>query len=479
MKIYVGSFTTESNEKAPYITKIHNYDLVEGKEVLDVLGVKEEFHDDIEAISGYYANANAASIIEKETFEYIEKEILKGIQEHIQELDGIYLHLHGASFVEEIGSGDHHIIKEIRKMVGPYMPIAVSCDPHGNLTEEYVNAIQILRSYRESPHIDATDTKKYTIRLLVDLIKSRQHIHSIYRKLPLILGGEQSVSIDEPVCSINKYMNELEKDPKVRSVSWHVGYLRHDCPEAGCGIVVVPEKEADQEYCEKVADALSEYVWSKHHEFHYTGITAEPKEAILMAIKCDKKPFVLTDSGDNTTSGAPGWNTYVLRQFLSLNVLEKSVLFGSIRDEKSFNELSRISENEETYIELGEGIDDLSKKVPLHVRKVREADIILIHGEKPIGILGKGILVHVVNCNIDIIIANKTGRMTNTINFEAFGIDWRSYDITVLKQGYIFPDFKKDAYSYVMSLTDGATLQNTKKIPFKRIKRPMYPIDEI
>ena len=32
---------------------------------------------------------------------------------------------------------------------------------------------------------------------------------------------------------------------------------------------------------------------------------------------------------------------------------------------------------------------------------------------------------------------------------------------------------------YVMSLTGGATPQDTKNIPFKLIQRPMYPIDEI
>ena len=37
MKIYVGSFTTESNEKAPYITQIQDYDLLHGEEILKVL----------------------------------------------------------------------------------------------------------------------------------------------------------------------------------------------------------------------------------------------------------------------------------------------------------------------------------------------------------------------------------------------------------------------------------------------------------
>ena len=44
---------------------------------------------------------------------------------------------------------------------------------------------------------------------------------------------------------------------------------------------------------------------------------------------------------------------------------------------------------------------------------------------------------------------------------------------------YIFPEFKEAGALCVMSLTMGATPQDTKRIPFKRIMRPMYPIDEI
>ena len=87
-------------------------------------------------------------------------------------------------------------------------------------------------------------TRRLVAKMLCDLLQERQPIHAVYRKLPLILGGEQSVSADEPVLSINRYMDELEQDLRIRSVSWHVGYLRHDCPEAGCGIVVVPQTGA-------------------------------------------------------------------------------------------------------------------------------------------------------------------------------------------------------------------------------------------
>ena len=169
----------------------------------------------------------------------------------------------------------------------------------------------------------------------------------------------------------------------------------------------------------------------------------------------------------------------MLRQFLENDNHKKRILFGSIKDEEVFNQLKTINKDESVDIKLGANKDELTKAVSLKVTKIKEADIILVHGEKIIGTLGQGILVNVIDKDIDIIISNKTGRMTNTINFDQFGIDWSKYDIVVLKQGYIFPDFKEKAYDYVMSLTDGATPQNTRKIPFKQIMRPMYPIDEI
>ena len=480
MKVLVGSFTTESNAKAPYKTLIQNYDLATGEALIDVMEIREAFAGKkVEIIPGVYANANAASVVDKKTFLLIESMLLNSVREHLHEIDGIYLHLHGASWVEEIGSGDHHIIQEIRRLVGPYLPIAVSCDPHGNLTKTYVESLQILRSYRESPHTDAMETRRQVAEMLCDLIQQRQTIHAIYRKLPLILGGEQSVSADEPVRSINRYMDELEQNPRIRSVSWHVGYLRHDCPEAGCGIVVVPQKQEDQAYAETLADQLAEYVWNKRHEFHYTGLTAEPEEALTMALNFEGKPFVITDSGDNTTSGATGWNTFVLRQFLAVNDLKKTVLFASLCDPQAFKQLAAADMEETVTLALGTGYDELSAPVSLTCKPLARAPIPISHGEVTIGTRGEGILAHVENTTLDILVADQTARVTNESLFAAFGIDWKDYDITVLKQGYIFPDFKQGAQGYVMSLTDGATPQDTRHIPFKLIQRPMYPIDEI
>ena len=279
--------------------------------------------------------------------------------------------------------------------------------------------------------------------------------------------------------SINRYMDELEQDPRIRSVSWHVGYLRHDCPEAGCGIVVVPQTGADQAYAETIADQLAAYIWQRRHEFHYTGVTAQPDQALEMALTFTGKPFVITDSGDNTTSGATGWNTFVMRQFLAVPDLKKTVFFASICDPQAFKQLAEAGLGTVVTLSLGTGYDDLSAPVTLTLKTRSRAAITIAHGEVVIGTRGEGILAHIENTPIDVIVADQTARVTNENLFEDFGIDWKDYAITVLKQGYIFPDFKQGAQGYVMSLTDGATPQDTRHIPFKLIQRPMYPIDEM
>ena len=480
MKVLIGTFVTESNANVPNRATIANYDIAFGDELIRKMGVKDIYDEaGIEIVPSIYADAGGNGVVEKNAFDYIESCFIKSVKENLNDLDGIYLFLHGASEVEGIGSGDHHIIKEIRKITGPYLPIAVVCDPHGNLCKEYVENCTILRSYRESPHTDAQASKRIVSKMLCNLLHDRQNIHSIYRKLPLILGGEQSVSTDEPVLSINKYMDEMEKDPRVKSASWHPGYLRHDCDVAGCGIVVVPQTYNDIAYCEQKADELYDYIWNKRHEFHYTGLTADPDTAIKMALEVEGRPAFITDSGDNTTSGAPGWNTFILRQFLAIKDLKKRVIFATICDPATYKQLTEIEDGQQTHIKLGVNHDEYSAPVDLDVIVKAKGPITGFMYRDHNRAYAHSVLVNVKGTSIDILVADGRFAVVEIHQFADAKAPIDNYDIAVVKQGYIFPELKEAGVLSVMSLTMGATPQDTKNIPFKRIMRPMFPIDEI
>lgn len=80
---------------------------------------------------------------------------------------------------------------------------------------------------------------------------------------------------------------------------------------------------------------------------------------------------------------------------------------------------------------------------------------------------------------IDVVIAQKAVSFAEEQQYEAAGLSLSDYDLLVVKQGYIYPRLKELAKFSVMSLTDGATNQRTEKIQYRRILRPMYPIDKI
>lgn len=481
MRILALKFVLEANENVPTMCDYENIAFDYGDNAIKAMQLGDlSKYDDVEIIPILSANAASSGVMKYNCFNYIETKIIECIKSYLPTIDGLYLHLHGASYVENIGSGDFHILKEIRNLVGTYMPIVVACDPHGNLTKEYVEETQLIRSYRNSPHTDVEQTNSFVLNQLINLIRKPEHIHSIYRKLPLILGGEQSVSSDEPVVSINKYMNEMEKDIRIRSVSWHVGYIRHDCLEAGSGIVVVPQTENDQKYCEQKAKELAKYVWNKRHEFHYTGITENLENAIDLVLKEVVKPNFITDSGDNVTSGSTGANTQVLRKFLKIKDLNKKVLFASIHDNTCFEMLKQKDIGDEVAITLGTNYDELSEPVNLNVIVKNKGDQ---EGTKLFGEVdnnfGQGVLVKIKDSLIDIIVTNSNHPFVERHQCLAIGADWLEYNVVVVKCGYAFPELIKDGNLAIMALTDGATLQDTSRLKFKRIMRPMYPIDNI
>lgn len=157
MKVLIGEFITESNENIPRKNEITAYDIAFGEECVHKMHVGDIFAQaGIEVIPAVYAVSGASGVIKRHTFDYIEACFIRTVEEHLNEIDGIYMMLHGASEVEGLGSGEHHILAEVRKRVGPYVPIYIACDPHGNLCKEYVESAQVVRSYRESPHTTAS-----------------------------------------------------------------------------------------------------------------------------------------------------------------------------------------------------------------------------------------------------------------------------------------------------------------------------------
>lgn len=477
-KVLVATFSAECNEHVTHQADLGEFRLLYGQESLNATKVRDIFDDNnIELIPSIHASTSPTGMIKKEAFDYITDTMLAAIKKHLGDFDGIYLQWHGASGVVDLPevSGEHFLIKEIRKIVGKHLPISLVMDPHGNVTHDLTKHCNIVRTYRESPHSDAIETRRIVATKLVDLLNNRRTMKPIIKKLPIMVGGERSISAYEPMKSINRLMDEAEENPRIFSLSYFVGFLRHDGDKLGAALVAVPNETDDIEYIEQIMDEIAEYAWEHRNEFKFRGNYDEPDVSVKKAIEFDGKTAVITDSGDNCGAGSQGKNTVILREFLKQDPKGKKVLIAGINDHISHLLLRNKEIGDHLTLTIGENIDENSAPVDVEVELKEIGDAMYGNHHKD----GSVYTVNIIDTSIDLIIMDVNVQYGRMEQYHAAGLDFHDYDIVVVKMGYLDTPLIPETAYHNMALTDGPTIQRSEKLPYKRIARPMWPIDDM
>src|SRR5690625_4504333 len=154
MKILVGCLYHETNTFNPFPTNTSDFVLHEGEEAAKRVASTEVFRNfGADVIPSIYATGLSSGIVKKETYRYFADKILDVLKEN-RDIDGMWFHLHGAMVVEEVGSGELALLKEIRELVGYEIPISLTLDIHANISEEMQMYVNIVRAYRTVPHVD-------------------------------------------------------------------------------------------------------------------------------------------------------------------------------------------------------------------------------------------------------------------------------------------------------------------------------------
>ena len=80
--------------------------------------------------------------------------------------------------------------------------------------------------------------------------------------------------------------------------------------------------------------------------------------------------------------------------------------------------------------------------------------------------------------SVKVIVTQKRKPYHYEKDFTKLGLDPRNTDILVVKIGYLVPELYNIRGGWTMALTPGGVDQNLERLDYKRIKRPMYPLDK-
>ncbi len=458
MKIICASFQCESNSLASFHPQKNDFVYASGEEALKKLAVKEIFEEaGFEVVPSIYAVALPSGTVEKHIYMDYANQILDTVRENSDAV-GIYIWFHGSMEVDEIGSGELYLLKEIRKIVGDGPIISMTMDAHANITDELSQYAEITSGFKTVPHVDQVESQERAANALVKALKTGKRPKMYIQRVPFLLKNDNVKTVEEPLGSLVEETKELEKLEGVYSVNLFLGHCWVDAKNVSASVVVSAD---DLSEAEKIAKTMANKLWATRADYKFNVEADEAEACVDLAISGKENRIFITDSGDNTTAGAEGDKTEILRLLIAKNVEKKTCVAG-ITNKKLVDDFWEKRDGEEIYLaEFGKNA------------KIKAHGEILGWGGEPIG---RALTVSIGN--VDVIFTEARSSYEFKKSFEYSNVNLLEYRIVVLKMGYLFTTMKPYADRELFALTDGSSCVELKRLNLKNIIRPMYPLDD-
>jgi len=232
-------------------------------------------------------------------------------------LDGVYLALHGSMQVDGLDEApEAALLRRVREIVGPRVGVAVSYDLHANLSSGLVDPVDVLVAYRTNPHWDLFPTGFRAGKRLVAMLRGEITPASAWRKLPIVIGGGNTIDFLSPMNGVFRFMKALEKDPRVVSASLFMVHPYTTAEHLGWAVHVTTN--GDHALANELADTLADRAWRERDVplppmFGANEAIDEARGSLFRKLG----PVTFVDCDDVVGAGAPGGNTRILRALLA------------------------------------------------------------------------------------------------------------------------------------------------------------------
>jgi microcystin degradation protein MlrC len=255
--------------------------------------------------------ASPSAHVTTDAFERIVSGLIANLKKQLP-VDGVYLDLHGAMVTEAYDDGEGEILRRVREVVGPRVPIAASLDLHCNFTKAMFERCDALVAYRTYPHVDMAETGARAAGLLDRMLREGKPLAKHWRALDYLTGLPSQCSFIDPCKTIYE---DIGRDADV-TLSFTPGFPMADFPE--CGMAVFGYGFDSQKTIQSVerlyravADAEKDFALELHL----------PDEAVARARSRGEagRPVVLADTQDNPGAGGNGDTTGLLKSLIGQN----------------------------------------------------------------------------------------------------------------------------------------------------------------
>lgn len=485
MRIVTGTISHETNVLSNIATDLEQFRrrrLLYGEEVFEYhRGTKTPVgglmdgctRHGFELIPTVFASATPSGTITAEAFDTLLGQILEGI-EGVREFDGVAMHLHGAGVAENHDDIEGHILAEVRKVIGD-KPLVSTFDLHANHTRLTVESADVLIGYDTYPHVDGYERGVEAIDVIARLLDGSLVPTKAFRQPPMMPALQAQFTGKYPMSRLIEEAHRMEGKEAVETVTVAAGFPWSDFEDVGLSFIVTTND--DQALADRLADELQELAWGMRRDFLVKPVPV--KDALRRVKAATGGPYILADIGDNPGGGAPEDGTIVLRAILEEG-LEGGVL-AVIWDPEAVEKASASGLGTKVTVELGGKTDDLHGK-PLEVTGTVKT---LTDGKWIVkGPMGTGsesdmgeTAVLLVGGN-EVIVTSKRLQPMDLELYRSLGIEPTERKFIVVKSSVHYRAAHEPIAEEIIELdTPGLTSPRLAGFGFKKLRRPIFPLD--
>jgi microcystin degradation protein MlrC len=421
-------------------------------------------------VPAYGARAGSAGLLSRTGWERLADEMLGAIAESARDIDGVYFSMHGAMGAAGELDPEGYLLAQTRRIVGERLPIVVSLDLHGILTERMLRHVDGLTVYHTYPHVDFADTGARAARLLTTIVDRGLNPVMGRVVIPALVRGDELITKTGCYGDIVRQAQTLEREGWALAAGVMIGNPFTDVPELCSQVVVVAE--SDGEFVRAEAVRLSEAFWAQRARMQGKLI---PLDRAIAEARRMAGPVIFTDAADAPSSGATGDSNAILAALLAakydrrvlLPIVDPPAVAAAVRAGVGATISVRVGgalDNRFAPVEITAAVDMLSRGRAVHETGGGEIDA----GPAAVLVSGNYTLV---------VLTNPVGLFDRAM-FLSHGRNPKDFDLIVVKsphcEYHMFDEWAEKNFNVD---APGSTSANLSSLGHTVCRRPMYPLD--
>ncbi|HTV96266.1 MAG TPA: M81 family metallopeptidase [Steroidobacteraceae bacterium] len=427
------------------------------------------------------AEADPSNRVADTMFERVASAIVGAVE---QGCDAVLLELHGAMVTQSHDDGEGELLARVRR-AAPRVPIFVTLDLHGNITQRMMNNVDVVVGYKTYPHVDYRQTGEHAAELARRSLIGEIRPVTRWRPIPVLAYTLAMGTDSGPMARAVAAAREAEREPGVLAVSIFGGFPLADIADAG--VSVVATTDGDAALAQRVADRIGAQLWAEREGLIYRSppLAVSLAEARALADRPGEGPVLLFDHSDNVYSGGTADTMDVLQGALAAGLT--GLATSPICDPEAVAQIWAAGVGADLEVQVGNKVPQPMLGRGRDPMRIRGRVTCLHDGEIPMpnSIYGAyhqslGRTAVLDAGTVKLIVSEKRNEPCDPKLFSDLGIDPRAQRFLLIKSRmHCKPIFMPLARGLIQCDSDrgGPTSSQISLFPIRHMRRPLFPLD--